>query len=495
MYYPETRYARSKEGHVAYQVVGDGPLDLVFIPSWLCNVDVMWEEPSLAGFLRRLASFSRLICFDKRGAGVSDTVSLAALPTLEQWSDDVRTVMEATGSKRVALLGHGPGGQMAMLFAATYPELTSALILIDSAARRLRDCDYPWGLPANQLPLRLERIEELWGTGGNLDFIAPSVAREERFRRWYARFERLAMGPRAARAIIASGLEGDLRSILPAIRVPTLVLHRAGDPFIRIGLGRYLAEHIQGAKFVELPGEDHLLYVGETEAMLGEIEHFLTGRPRSVQSQAAPMTLDTIIHIIDDDSAMRESLSLMLRTEGYTVRTHESAQTFLDAVGQDESGCVVTDVRMPEISGIDLLTTMKMKERCVSMPVIVITGHADVQLAVQAMKEGAFDFLEKPFDGDALLASVRKALIRSNDEHARDAEMRIIQSRLAKLTPRENEVLAGLLKGQHNKIIAGELGIGLRTVEAHRASVMAKMRAGSLSELVRMALVIPRMRE
>ena len=206
------------------------------------------------------------------------------------------------------------------------------------------------------------------------------------------------------------------------------------------------------------------------------------------------MILDTIIHIIDDDSAMRESLSLMLRTEGYTVRTHESAQTFLDAVGQDESGCVVTDVRMPEISGIDLLT-MKMKERRVSMPIIVITGHADIQLAVQAMKEGAFDFLEKPFDGDALLASVRKALIRSNDEHARDPEMRIIQSRLAKLTPRENEVLAGLLKGQHNKIIAGELGIGLRTVEAHRASVMAKMRAGSLSELVRMALVIPRMRE
>jgi two-component system response regulator FixJ len=217
--------------------------------------------------------------------------------------------------------------------------------------------------------------------------------------------------------------------------------------------------------------------------------------PRSVQFQAAPMTFDATIHIIDDDSAMRESLSLMLTIEGYTVRTHESARTFLDAVRQDESGCVVTDVRMPEISGIDLLTTMKMKERRVSMPIIVITGHADIQLAVQAMKQGAFDFLEKPFDGDALLTSVRKALIHSNDEHARHAETRIIQDRLAKLTPRENEVLAGLLNGQPNKIIAGELGIGVRTVETHRASVMAKMRAGSLSELVRMALVIPRVRE
>ena len=277
MYYPETLYARSKDGNVAYQVVGDGLQDMVFIPSWLNNIDAMWDEPSLAHFLRRLATFSRLLCFDKRGAGTSDTVSLAELPTLEQWSDDIRTVMEAAGSKRAALLGLGAGGQMAMLFAATYPELTSALILVDSAARRLRDVDYPWGLPENRLPLRLERIEELWGTGDNLDFIAPSVAQDEGFRRRYARFERLAMGPRAARAILAAGWESDLRSVLPAIRVPTLVLHRTGDQFIRVDHGRYLAEHIRGARFVELPGDDHLFYVGETEAMLAEIQQFLTG--------------------------------------------------------------------------------------------------------------------------------------------------------------------------------------------------------------------------
>ena len=277
MYYPETVYARSKDGNVAYQVVGDGPQDLVFIPSWLSNIDAMWEEPSLANFLRRLATFGRLLCFDKRGAGASDTVSLAELPTLEQWSDDVRTVMEAAGSKRAALLGLGAGGQMAMLFAATYPELTSALILVNSAARRLRDVDYPWGLPQDRLPLRLERIEELWGTGGNLDFIAPSVARDVDFRRRYARFERLAMGPRAARAILAAGWESDLRRVLPAIRVPTLILHRAGDQFMRIDHGRYLAEHIRGARFVELPGDDHLFYAGETEAMIAEIQQFLTG--------------------------------------------------------------------------------------------------------------------------------------------------------------------------------------------------------------------------
>lgn len=277
MYYPDTLYARSKNGHVAYQVIGEGPQDLVVIPSWLNNIDAMWDEPSLAHFLRRLSTFSRLLCFDKRGAGASDTVSLSELPTLEQWSDDVRTVMDAAGSKRAALLGLGAGGQMAMLFAATYPQLTSSLILVNTSARRLRDVDYPWGLPEDRLPQRLERIEELWGTGGNLDFIAPSMAQDENFRRRYARFERFAMGPCAARAILSAGWISDLRNVLPAIRVPTLVLHRRGDQFIRIDHGRFLAEHIPSAKFVELPGQDHLFYVGETEKMISEIQEFLTG--------------------------------------------------------------------------------------------------------------------------------------------------------------------------------------------------------------------------
>ena len=273
---PETRYARSEDGYVAYQVVWDGPLDLVFIFYWASNVDAMWEDPSLARFLRRLATFSRLLCFDKRGSGVSDPVPLAAVPTLEQWTDDVRTVMDAAGSKRAALIGHADGGQMAMLFAATYPERTSALILVDTCARHLRDVDYPCGLPADRVPRYLQRTEELWGTGRLLDILAPSVAHDERFRRWYGRYERLAMGPRAIIATQAAYLERDLRGVLPSIRVPTLVLHRAGDRFIRAGNGRYLAEHIPGAQYVELPGED-ALFVGDTEMLLGEMEEFLTG--------------------------------------------------------------------------------------------------------------------------------------------------------------------------------------------------------------------------
>jgi len=277
MPYPETRYARSEGGNVAYQVVGDGPLDLMFIPWWGTNVDVMWEEPSIARFLRRLATFSRLICFDKRGTGVSDALPLAALPTLEEWTDDVRTVMEAAGSRRAALLGHSQGGQMAMLFAATYPGQTSALILADACARQFEDADRPSGFSVDELQLSLEGVEAKWGTGATLDFLAPSMAHDERFRRWYGRYERLALGPRMVRAIVALDFENDLRGVLPAIRVPTLVLHRAGNRFIGIRHGRYLVEHISGARFVELPGEDHLFHAGDTEAMLGEIEEFLTG--------------------------------------------------------------------------------------------------------------------------------------------------------------------------------------------------------------------------
>ena len=275
---PETRYARSKDGHVAYQVVGDGPLDLVFVPGWTSNVDVMWEEPSLARFLNRLASFSRLLCFDKRGTGVSDPVPLAAPPTLEQWMDDVRAVMDAVGSVRAALFGHGlGGGQMSMLFAATYPERTSALVLLDTFARWVRDVDYPYGIPADTAQVMAQRSEETRGTVENVDRVAPSAARDDRFRRWYARYERLSIAPLALRTVMATVAETDVRGVVPAIRAPTLIMHRAGSTYIQAGHGRYLAEHIRGARYVELPGEDYTFHTGETETMLGEIEEFLTG--------------------------------------------------------------------------------------------------------------------------------------------------------------------------------------------------------------------------
>lgn len=196
-----------------------------------------------------------------------------------------------------------------------------------------------------------------------------------------------------------------------------------------------------------------------------------------------------IVHVIDDDAAVRDALKLLLTTEGHEVQTHASPLAFLDSVAPTATGCIVTDVRMPEMNGIELL--LRAKKMGLSLPVVVISGHADVPLAVQAMKEGAMDLLEKPFDDEALLASVRSALAHNSGQQAQNTEAQEIARRLTTLTGRENEVLAALLKGQPNKIIAHELGISIRTVEVHRANVMAKMQAGSLPELVRMSLTAP----
>jgi two-component system response regulator FixJ len=197
------------------------------------------------------------------------------------------------------------------------------------------------------------------------------------------------------------------------------------------------------------------------------------------------MPHNSTVYIVDDDQAVLRSLSLLLTVRGYAVRAHQSARAFLEAIPQGDSGCVVTDVRMPEMDGLELLAAME--ERLISMPVIVITAHGDIPLAVAAMKRGAVDFLQKPFDGNALLASIRAALTREDGKSASGAEMQMPQEKLASLTKREKEVLAGLLKGQQNKNIAHELGISVRTVEFFRAKVMAKTQATSLTELLKMA--------
>ena len=276
---PETKYTKGDEGYVAYQVVGDGPIDIVFNTSWATNVDVMWEEPALAGYLDRLASFGRLICFDKRGSGVSDPVAPNELPSLERWMDDTRLVMDAAGSERAALIGDTEGGPMVMLFAATYPERVQSLVLINTFARMIRDEDYPIGLPAELVPQLLEGFERTWGRPEFLDELAPSHAGDERFRSWFARYMRVGIGPGQSTTMYGNGvLRFDVRSVLPSIRVATLVLQRADAWWHRVGYGRYLAEHIPGAKYVELPGADTTpFYAGDVDALLDEVQVFLTG--------------------------------------------------------------------------------------------------------------------------------------------------------------------------------------------------------------------------
>jgi pimeloyl-ACP methyl ester carboxylesterase len=274
---PTTRYAKSGDYNIAYQVVGDGPVDLVFVPGFVSHVEHAWEDPGFARLLERLASFSRLILFDKRGTGLSDRVPPHELPSLEQRMDDVRAVMDATGSKKAALLGVSEGGPMSMLFATTYPERVSALILYGTYAKRVRDSDYPWAPTLDDFHKFLDATEREWGGPAQLEAWAPSVASDDRFRRWWAQYLRLGASPGAARAVLEMTLEIDVRDVLSAIRVPTLILHRTGDRRIDVGGSRYMAERIPGATYVELPGIDHVLWVADTEAVVGEIEEFLTG--------------------------------------------------------------------------------------------------------------------------------------------------------------------------------------------------------------------------
>jgi class 3 adenylate cyclase len=294
---PRTLYARNKEGQfVAYQVYGNGPPDIVFIPDWVTNLEIMREEPTLARFLDRLASFGRLICFDKRGTGVSDPVPLGAIPTWEEWMDDVVTVMDAVRSERAAVLGHGDGGQMALLFAATHPNRTLALVLADAYARRSRAPNYPCGVPPRVAEQMLEVVLTTWGTGEISVHGAPSLAGSPSFVDWRGRYERLSMSPGQFRALYPLTYELDFRPVLQTIRVPALVLHRAGNPYVHPDNGRYLAEHIEGAEFLEVPGEDHLFHAGDTGALLGPVQEFLTGtKESSVEDRVLATVLFTDI--------------------------------------------------------------------------------------------------------------------------------------------------------------------------------------------------------
>ncbi len=274
---PETRYARSGDVNIAYQGVGSGPLDLVFIPGFVSHLEENWESPARARFLNRLASFSRLIVFDKRGTGLSDRAS--QIFTLEQRMDDVRAVMDAVGSERAALFGISEGGPMSILFAATYPQRTAVLIMYGSYARRSWAPDHPFGLRDEQWEAIFGGIEQHWGTpsGINLDIWAPSVAQDENFRRAWANYLRRAASPGAALAVMRMNREIDVRHVLPTIRTPTLILHRTGDRAISIEQARYMARQVPGAKLVELPGDDHVHSVGDCDAIADEIEEFLTG--------------------------------------------------------------------------------------------------------------------------------------------------------------------------------------------------------------------------
>ena len=275
---PQTRYARSGDLHIAYQTLGDGPRDLVLVDQWFSNVDAAWEFPPLARLMTQLASFSRLIVFDKRGTGLSDPVALDALPTIEGWGDDLRAVLDAVGSERAALMSGVGASYVTLVFAATHPARTSALVLVDPYARFARAPDYPIGMPVDRLPEDLERLRASWGVdGGTMTFLAPNLLANRTLAAQYLRYERQSASPGAARAMISALYESDVRDILPAIQVPTLVISHSQGARIGPAHGRYIVERVPGARFVELPGSENYVWAGDIQPLTAEVEEFLTG--------------------------------------------------------------------------------------------------------------------------------------------------------------------------------------------------------------------------
>ena len=285
----ETRYAKSGELNIAYQVFGSGEARLVFIPGWASNVENLWTLNAFAEFADQLAKFAQVILLDRRGTGLSDPV--VNPPTLEERMDDVRAVLDAVGWERAAIWGVSEGGPMAMMFAATHPDRVSALVLYGTFARFSRAADYPHGYPQEVNEQWVGRLEKTWGTGELSRSFYPSLATDAVAMRDLARLERMAMSPGTARKLFGLLTQTDVRHVLSAIRVPTLILHRIGDQPVRVGHARYLAQHIVGAKLVELSGNDHIPFVGNVEALLGEVREFLTGE------RAAP-ELDRILTTI-----------------------------------------------------------------------------------------------------------------------------------------------------------------------------------------------------
>jgi pimeloyl-ACP methyl ester carboxylesterase len=285
----QTHYADSDGVSIAYQVHGEGPLDLVFVPGFVSHVELFWDDPLAAGFLRRLASFSRVIVWDKRGQGLSDRTGRP--PTLEDSMDDLDAVLAAAGCEQPAIFGVSEGGPMSALFAATHPDRVASLILYGTYARMLRAPDFPHGIPSEALSRWGEIVQRDWGGPVGVDLWAPSLKGNADFARWWSRLLRYGTSPAGAVALMDLYREIDVRGVLPAIDVPTLVLQRRDDRISMVGQGRYLAKAIPGAKYVELEGADHLPVTGDQDALLDEVEEFLVGTRRGSEPERALATV------------------------------------------------------------------------------------------------------------------------------------------------------------------------------------------------------------
>ena len=501
----ETRYAKSGDVHIAYQVIGQGPLDLVFVMGWISHLDYLWEGPG-AHFLTRLASFSRLIIFDKRGTGLSDRV--AELPTIEQRMDDVRAVMDAAGSVRAALVGISEGAAMCAVFAATYPERTAALVMYGAYAKRLWHPDYPWAPTPEQRTAFFDAIEHGWGGAVDLETLAPSVIGDESFHKWWSTYLQRSASPGAALALAEMNTRIDIRDVLPAIRVPTLILHRTGDLDIDVGGARYLAEHIPGSRFVELPGNDHLVFAGDQEAVLGEIEQFLTGT-RSLPEPDSVLATILFVEIVEavataarlGEHAWHALLNAHVFMVQEALRHHRGRQVQITPAGfvaifdgparaiRSAAAIVGRSVEMGlsvraglhtgdwELTSTDVGgMTREITARVLAS---ASPGEVVVSSTVTDLVAGSGLTFEPLGRRPITMAGRRLELFRVTSDTHQSLDTEGARSTPSlndiPLSPREVEVAALIGRGLTNRQIADHLSISIATVERHASNIFTKL--------------------
>lgn len=497
---PVTRYAKSGDVRIAYQVIGHGPLDLVFVPGFMSNLDVQWEDPGFTHLLNRLSAFTRLILLDKRGTGLSDRVDNHHLPTLEMRMDDVRAVMDAVGSTRAALLGASEGGPMSILFAATYPKRTRALVLYGSYAHF-----HTWVMGREALEGFIAGIESSWGTGNSVTRFAPERGKDGRFHAWWARYERLSVSPSAAVALVRMNAAIDVRSVLPSIRVPTLVIHRRDDARIKFSGGKYLSEKISDARFVELTGRDHPIWTGDVDAAVDEIEEFLTG------TRSAPMpdrVLATIvvarlvspaqIAVRLGDRAWNELLErlreaardIIVRHGGQAgvagveefiarfdgparaVRCAVVLRDFAIGLGIKLAAAVHSgevEIYGDTIAGFTVHITEQIATRAVAGDVLV-SGVVTDLVAGAGLRFGERGNM--PIEG--VEGGVRLLAV-ATEQHLEPAAHASEPASLDALSAREREVLTLVADGMSNATIAERLRLSDHTVKRHVANILLKL--------------------
>jgi pimeloyl-ACP methyl ester carboxylesterase/DNA-binding CsgD family transcriptional regulator len=497
---PETRYATSGEVRIAYQVIGHGPLDIVFVPGFISNLEIHWEDPGFTHLLKRLSSFCRLIMFDKRGTGLSDRVDNHHLPTLETRMDDVRAVMDAVGSGRAALLGASEGGPMSILFAATYPQRTRALVLYGAYAHF-----YTWVMGREALEGFIAGIENSWGTGASVTRFAPELGKDERFRTWWARYERQSCSPSAAVALARMNAAIDVRSVLTSVRVPTLVIHRRDDVRIKFAGGRYLAEKIADARFVELTGRDHPIWTGDIDPVVDEIEEYLTGvRPAPVPDRVLATII--VVRLVSPgqfavrfgDRKWNELLDRLRATareiivrhggqsgaagaEEFTARFDGPARAVRCAVALRDAadglgiklsaGVHVGEIEIHgnTIAGFALHVTGQICKRA-AVDEVLVSG-----VVTDLVAGAGLHFSERGSEPIEGIEGPLRLLAVTTEQHLEPAARAGDAPGLAALSSREREVLTLVADGLSNAVIAQRLRLSNHTVKRHVANILLKL--------------------